>query len=264
MTKSMAHLTPHDTPDAEWWLTYYDDAYEWMMEHARPREEVQRQAQQISSILGEHGVGSGSRLLDAPCAGGDIAVELATAQGFEVVGVDLEPRMIEIARKRAQMLTATHVAFEVCDIRDLEQSGTFDAAINWFTSLGYSTILGDDVAMLRAMRGALRPGGVMLVDVDCIAETTDLPPHNEYRFELPGGYVSAVSLYNRVTNVFTETQDIVTPHGASTRHTKIRIYTPDELCFMVEEAGLELVSIDVSDAPAGRTPRALVVCTAPA
>jgi ubiquinone/menaquinone biosynthesis C-methylase UbiE len=44
---------------------------------------------------------AGTRVLDAGCGTGRVAVELA-ARGFDVVGADVDPSMLAVARRSAQ------------------------------------------------------------------------------------------------------------------------------------------------------------------
>ena len=73
---------------------------------------------------------SGMSLLDCGCGPGTITVGLAeaTAPG-EVVGIDLEPSMIERANAFASERQVANVRFQVADIHDLPfPDGSFDAA----------------------------------------------------------------------------------------------------------------------------------------
>jgi ubiquinone/menaquinone biosynthesis C-methylase UbiE len=69
----------------------------------------------------------GMRILDLACGPGNLARRLAAAvaPGGEVVGVDLAPGMIEVARS----LAIPNARFELMDIEELSfPSGSFDAA----------------------------------------------------------------------------------------------------------------------------------------
>ena len=69
----------------------------------------------------------GMRILDLACGPGNLARRLAAAvaPGGEVVGVDLAPGMIEVARSRA----IPNARFELMDIEELSfPSASFDAA----------------------------------------------------------------------------------------------------------------------------------------
>jgi SAM-dependent methyltransferase len=72
----------------------------------------------------------GGRILDLGCGSGlPTAVQLAEA-GFEVVGIDESGRMLDLARTRVPNAT-----FLQRDIRDLDDLGTFDAVVSFFSLL---------------------------------------------------------------------------------------------------------------------------------
>jgi len=101
----------------------------------------------------------GERVLDAPCGHGRITTLLAGA-GFDMVGVDVTERFLELARGTNPAIDYRHG-----DIRSLPcEDGEFDAAFSWFTSFGY---FDDDSnrAVLREYARVLRPGGRLLIEM---------------------------------------------------------------------------------------------------
>jgi SAM-dependent methyltransferase len=101
----------------------------------------------------------GADVLDAPCGDGRIAARLA-GMGCRVLGVDRSERFIARARRRPG---AEGARFEVRDLLDLAYEAAFDCALNWFTSFGYFDAA-DNLALLRAYRRALRPGGRLVLE----------------------------------------------------------------------------------------------------
>jgi SAM-dependent methyltransferase len=65
----------------------------------------------------------GHRVLDAGCGTGRVAIELA-ARGFDVVGVDLDDRMLAEARTKAPDLT-----WVTADLASLDLGRTFDTIV---------------------------------------------------------------------------------------------------------------------------------------
>jgi ubiquinone/menaquinone biosynthesis C-methylase UbiE len=68
-------------------------------------------------------VAPGSRVLELGCSRGDLLAALEPAAGGGV-GVDLSPRMIELARQRYP-----HLRFECADVHDLQLDETFDVIV---------------------------------------------------------------------------------------------------------------------------------------
>jgi 2-polyprenyl-3-methyl-5-hydroxy-6-metoxy-1,4-benzoquinol methylase len=70
------------------------------------------------------GLGPGTRVLELGCGAGDFSTRLA-ASGAHVVGVDISPRLVQLARERARV---GNVSFRVGNANRLEfEDGTFDA-----------------------------------------------------------------------------------------------------------------------------------------
>jgi SAM-dependent methyltransferase len=134
------------------------------------------------------GIGA-QRLLDAGCAAGFHSLELAR-RGFDVVWIDRVEAMIREARRRAPEAGRNRadrsrdgrpegpaapskldgngsVAFHVHDLRTAQEApgAPFDALLclgNTISSVGVAT---DRARTLRAFRDALRPGGLLILQM---------------------------------------------------------------------------------------------------
>ncbi len=102
----------------------------------------------------------GMRIIDLACGPGNMTRRLAplVAPGGEVVGVDLAPRMIELAREAR----IPNARFEVMDIERLEfADGSFDGAV-----CGHGLQFTSDLPRaLREARRVLRPDGSLVASV---------------------------------------------------------------------------------------------------
>jgi SAM-dependent methyltransferase len=100
----------------------------------------------------------GATALDVGCGPGHVGRYLS-GRGMDVVGVDLSPAMIEIARR-----LNPGMSFEVADMRSLPMSDGTTQGIVAFYSLIH--IPRDEVpAVLRAFRRVLMPAGRLLLGV---------------------------------------------------------------------------------------------------
>jgi ubiquinone/menaquinone biosynthesis C-methylase UbiE len=119
-----------------------------------------RQAESVANFLLPH-LTQGMSLLDVGCGPGSITLGLGTAVSpGKVVGVDLEPGMIEQANAIAAESDVTNVQFEVADIYDLPyEDNEFDVV---FTSAVLEH-LADPVGALRSLHRVLKPGGLAAI-----------------------------------------------------------------------------------------------------
>lgn len=137
-------------------------AYEMLASPARIRAEASSIAPHLDAI-------GARKILDAGCAAGLHSCELAR-DGRQVTGIDLSEAMIDEARTRASTLGLT-VRFARCD---LKEAGTlpdrpFDAVLCLGNTLASVTTAADRGRTLRAFREALRPGGLLLLQLRDLA-----------------------------------------------------------------------------------------------
>jgi SAM-dependent methyltransferase len=117
-------------------------------------------AQEVDFLVAHLGLVPGThRVLDVGCGPGRHSHELAR-RGFTVHGIDVAQRFVDLAREGAP----DGATFERMDARRLvdaaEHHGRYDVALSLCEG-GFGLLDGidDDLAFLRGMRAALRPGG---------------------------------------------------------------------------------------------------------
>jgi len=93
-------------------------------------------------------------VLDLGCGPGHVAAYLA-AHGLDIQGLDLSPRMVDVARRRHPALR-----FEVGDLRTLAAAGPRYAAIVAFYAIVHLRPA-ELAAAFAQMQGALQPGGLL-------------------------------------------------------------------------------------------------------
>jgi SAM-dependent methyltransferase len=105
------------------------------------------------------GITAGMKVLDVGSGAGDVALLLADLVGpqGQVIGVDVNAEILQLARSRVQAVGWTTVTFHPGDIMELDLDRDFDAAAGRRV-LQYTP---DPVALLRRVRNWLRPGGIV-------------------------------------------------------------------------------------------------------
>jgi SAM-dependent methyltransferase len=186
----------------EWFTHFFDARYVAALREEKPLQQTRLEVEFALRCLGPP---EGARILDVPCGYGRHASLLAR-RGFRVVGVDLSRAMLAEARGRFD--EGPRLRFRRGDMRRLAFRDEFDAVINLYTSFGYFTPA-QNVATLRRMARALRPGGRLLVDHRDPVYDADLPRRLWYRTGRKR-FVLEERHFDRRTRMTDSTQLIVT------------------------------------------------------
>jgi SAM-dependent methyltransferase len=117
--------------------------------------------QEVEFLVEALGLEAAQRVLDVGCGPGRHALALAR-RGMDVVGVDLSPEFVRLAREAAAAEDLP-AEFVVRDVRVLAYDGEFDAAI-CLCQGGFGLLGGDDDAgVIGRIVRAVQPGGGVAV-----------------------------------------------------------------------------------------------------
>lgn len=191
---------------------------------------------QCDALAGAMAMLPGMRVLDLGCGHGRHAIALAR-RGFDVTGVDLVPAMIDRARREAARAEVS-VELRVGDMRAMADDARYDRAVMLFDAFGFMPD-GDSVEILRRVARALRPGGMLCIDVrnrDWIARA--LPPTTV--LQRGDAYMIDRHSFDSATGRVVDHRVVV--RGGVTRALpfSIRVFTLAELAMMLGAAGLEV------------------------
>jgi SAM-dependent methyltransferase len=130
---------------------FYDAIY------AAMGKDYVREAQQVHALIQQHTRTPGKTLLDVACGTGSHLTELRT--WYEVTGLDLDGRMLAIARRRCP-----GVRFYRSDMAAFHLGRRFDAVICLFSSIGYARTRALLHRTLKTFAQHTTPGGVVLIE----------------------------------------------------------------------------------------------------
>jgi ubiquinone/menaquinone biosynthesis C-methylase UbiE len=105
----------------------------------------------------------GGTVLEIACGTGRVAIRLAQ-NGVKVVGLDLSPQMLAVARQKSVGLE--NMRWVQGDMRSFQLGEAFELVIipgHAFQNLNTAQ---DQVACLEGIKRHLRPGGVLVVHLD--------------------------------------------------------------------------------------------------
>ena len=112
-------------------------------------------------VFRKAGIGEGMHVLDLGCGAGDVsflAAELVGPSG-SVVGIDVDPDVLAVARSRANESGLTWVRFEERAIDTFTTTEPVDVVVGRFVLIYQA----DPVATLRHVSSLVRPGGLVVV-----------------------------------------------------------------------------------------------------
>jgi len=116
-------------------------------------------------------------VLDAGCGTGRVAIELAR-RGCDVVGVDIDPTMLDTARRKAPCLR--WMAADLADATVLDERGEpqrFDAAVLAGNVMIFVTP-GTEGAVIANLARHLVPGGALVAGFQLIRGRLDLATYD--------------------------------------------------------------------------------------
>jgi SAM-dependent methyltransferase len=156
----------------DWYATAFDGASAEMAWTARTGAEVERALKILKPAGGE-------RVLDLACGSGRHALELRR-RGFEVVGSEISPELIEIAR-RAAAAEDLEVEFVLGDLRELPGAAEFDLVLNLNDgAIGYFESDEENHRSFEVISRLLRPGGRNLVQLPNVLYARERLPQRSW------------------------------------------------------------------------------------
>jgi SAM-dependent methyltransferase len=242
-----------------WWETFFDDDYLATYRSFKTDEEAQAEAEAIAALLA---LRPGAAVLDAPCGYGRISLPLARL-GCAVTGVDLSDVQLVEARRAAEGVAGLELVRG--DLLALPlPDAAFDAALNYFTSIGYFGDEGDQ-QVLRELHRVLRPGGRLLVETMHRDRLVSIFVPRTWNRLPDGGLFLQERELDAATGIVREAHLRVGPDGErSERRFESRVYAVPELVRMVEAAGFAGVACygGLDGRPVGRDTRLVIVARA--
>jgi SAM-dependent methyltransferase len=220
------------TSSAETWDAFFSEFYLRAYAGAARDDDADEQALAAARLAG---VPEGGAVLDVPCGFGRHSVPLGRA-GYRVVGADRSQALLEEARRRAA--GARWPKLVRGDYRELPfADGSFDAALNLFTSLGY---LGDaeDERALAEIGRVLRPGGRLVVETMHRDLLMEIFTEQTWQLVGEGRLLLEQRTFDPASGITQTTQTLIGGEGdRESRTFSVRVYTATELLAMLARVG---------------------------
>jgi SAM-dependent methyltransferase len=210
--------------------TFWRDCYQFMFSD----ESFSAAHQQLDRALSLTTVRAGAAL-DLCCGPGRHSVPLAK-KGFCVTGVDRSPFLLAEARTRA-MEANVNVELVLDDMRSFSRASAFDLVINLSSSFGYFDDRRDDLTVLQNIHDSLRPGGWLIIDMECKEWLARRSP--DHVSALPDG--SLCVRRHTILNDWTRQRSewiVIRGNDVQRFELMVQVYSGQEFKNLLAEAGL--------------------------
>ena len=216
----------------DWWSEFFSGSALEFVKHSRDEGQTQEEADFVQQALG---LPLDSKILDVPCGGGRLSLELAS-RGYRVTGVDISLPLLEDAGARSDVQQLP-INWEHRDMRDLPWQGEFDGAVCFWNSFGYFDERGN-ADFLRAVSSTLKPGARFLLDTP-LMETRLPEMEAEAKVWWKVGDLLALEdrRFDHATSRVESEWTFVHDGRTERKSLSLRLYTYRELCRLLDEAG---------------------------
>lgn len=181
-------------------------------------------------------------VLDLGCGTGGITAILAD-MGYDMIGLDLSPEMLNIARERNYGKNTLLLCQDMCDF---ELYGTVQAIFSSFDCLNYITKNKDLAQVFVLARNYIEAGGLFIFDINTECRYKSIYDKKSYVYEFEDSYTVWRSEYNEKTkkcafeiDIFEEEAD-----GSYSRYFESqtqKLHTREEILRCAK--GFELISV---------------------
>ena len=220
----------------DWYQTAFAETAD-MAWTDRTEKEVERAMRMLKPRGGE-------RVLDLACGSGRHSLELVR-QGFEVVGADISPELLEIARREAEA-QSLEVTFTRADLRELDYEEEFDLVLSLNDgAVGYFETEEENRRTFEVVSGALRSGGGHLVQLPNVLHAEQNLPRkswivgestlelSDHHWNAADRYIEGSTVPIRIGEVFEKYEPI--PF-------RQRLYSAAELAEIYASVGMRLAN----------------------
>lgn len=209
----------------------------------------------VESVFRAHGIVPGSLILDLACGTGKMTVRMLE-RGYDVIGVDLSPDMLSVAREACANRGFSPL-FICQDMCELDLYGTVEGAICCLDSVNYLTGDGELQNLLGRMKNFVSPGGIFLFDVNTARKFEEVYGSNCYTYDTPEVYCVWQNDYRKARRLCDFDLIFFLKEGNRYRreeeHQQERYYPPEEIEAALTGNGFEILDIlaDFQGKPAG-------------
>jgi SAM-dependent methyltransferase len=220
---------------------YYDIAFSW---------ELTAEIEFFASVFSQHVSFPVRRILEPACGSGRFLRTLPTF-GYEVIGYDINEKMLEFANQSVKKLgLEAKATAQIGDMRSATFEPPYDAAFNSINSIGYLLTDEDIAGHFRCLGESLRSGGIYIVHLGCAYDKMPAEPESTWTMERDG--VSVTTTWSmlsedrkpKLSHQYSRLE--IDDHGRKSvieESHNMRLWTMPDLIHLTEISGWKLVAL---------------------
>ena len=197
---------------------------------------------EAAEVLGLLGLDGPSRIIDAGCGDGRIAVRLASL-GHDVVAIDADPDQIARAAQGA-LHRGVQLDLRMADLTAEVVDPPAAGALLWFTTFGFLSDKGN-ARVLEHLRGGLLEGAALVIDtLDPVVVADEIGSDPESVSMVSGDWVQEdVRRFDPVTERLVVDRTVRSPDSFTRR--QLRLWLPQRQRWpsVLDAAGFDLVEV---------------------
>ena len=200
----------------------------------------------VTSLLKEYGVEDGL-VLDLGCGTGKLT-RLLAGEGYDMIGVDNSPEMLEIAAETGyQEMPEDEILYLLQDMRELELYGSVRAVVSICDSMNYLLEETDLLSLFYRVNEYLDPDGIFIFDLNTVykyrellGETTIAENREEGSFIWDNYFDEEEQINEYDLTLFIREEEGLYRRFEETHYQ--RAYELETVKHLLEQAGLEFVA----------------------
>ena len=234
-------------------------------------------SERIDTLIKKYGVSQPKRdakdvldseknlVVDLGCGTGTLT-ELLYEKGYDMIGVDVSESMLNIAMEKREK-SGAEILYLLQDMRELELYSTVGTVVSVCDSVNYILEEEELLETFSLVNNYLYPGGIFIFDFntdykycEVIGDTTIAENRDSCSFIWENYYDEEECINQYDITIFVQEEEELFRRFTET-HLQ-RGYTPEQITSLLEQAGLELVTMfdaDTNEDVSAHSERILVV-----